>query len=180
MFEINRKLIRKCIRGNRKSQKTIYQGLYNSIFKTCMIYSDSKQHADEYIHRGFLKIFNNLKNFNHDLETFNFWSINIVRNLIIDDLRKNQRLDYCLDKKNINESVLIDDVLIDDSKIHTMDTLELMSIIQQLSDRNRVIFGLKVLDNMSHVDIAKILSIKESTSKIIFQKAKLEIKEMLV
>lgn len=47
----------------------------------------------------------------------------------------------------------------------SVDLKVLLSFIQELPDRYRLIFNLYALDNFSHKEIAKMLHISEGTSK---------------
>ena len=62
-----------------------------------------------------------------------------------------------------------EEVSLDDSNIN-IDVL--LSLIQELPDRYRLVFNLYVLDNFSHKEIADLLNISEGTSKSNLSRAK--------
>ena len=55
----------------------------------------------------------------------------------------------------------------------------LLSSIQKLPNRYRLIFNLYVLDNYSHKDIAKMLTISEGTSKSNLSRARKILKKQI-
>ena len=56
-----------------------------------------------------------------------------------------------------------DNYIVED--IPNLELKELLSLIQELPDRYRLVFNLYVLDGYSHAEIAECLSISDGTSK---------------
>lgn len=64
-----------------------------------------------------------------------------------------------------------------ETSIFSVDVL--LSYIQQLPDRYRLIFNLYVLDNYTHNEIAEMLNISVGTSKSNLSRARKSLKEQL-
>ena len=58
-------IIKGCLRNDRASQKVLYEYFYDDMFSICLRYSKSTDEAKEIVQEGYLKVFTNLKSFNH-------------------------------------------------------------------------------------------------------------------
>ncbi len=128
------------------------------MFGVCLKYSKNYEDAEDTLQDSFLIIFKKINKYKNK-GSFEGWMKRIVINEAIQKYRKNGPL------RIVKEEVIEDSdegVIVDESSLN-VDFL--LSIIQQLPDRYRLVFNLYVLDNFSHKEIAKLLEISEGTSK---------------
>ena len=128
------------------------------MFGVCLKYSKNYEDAEDTLQDSFLIIFKKINKYKNE-GSFEGWMKRIVINEAIQKYRKNGPL------RIVKEEVIEDSdegVIVDESSLN-VDFL--LSIIQQLPDRYRLVFNLYVLDNFSHKKIAKLLEISEGTSK---------------
>jgi RNA polymerase sigma factor (sigma-70 family) len=154
-----------CAKGDRTVQKAFYTRFSRKLMATCLRYSKSVAEAEDILQEGFIKAFDNIKNFRHEskLET---WLTRIMINTALNHQRKKLYLFPMLDVEDIP--------LREDEKISLSDfhLSELMSFVQSLPDGCRVVFNLFAIEGYSHKEIADMLSISEGTSKSQFSRAR--------
>lgn len=59
-------LLEKCIQGDRKSQKELYEKFAAKMFAICLNYSKNQVEAEYILQDGFIRLFNNLYRFNEN------------------------------------------------------------------------------------------------------------------
>ncbi|SNR39906.1 RNA polymerase sigma-70 factor, ECF subfamily [Lutibacter agarilyticus] len=150
------KLIKQCADNDPKAQEQIYQLFAGKLFSICLKYSKNKQEAQDNFQDGFVTIFNKIGQFKFS-GSFEGWMKRVMINTVLVKYRKKNVLNIVTEE--IPDEVIVD---IDDDEI-SLDFL--LSLIQELPDRYRMVFNLYVLDGHSHKEISKMLHIAEGTSK---------------
>ena len=56
-------LIKGCIEWDRRAQNKLYKLYASKMFAVCFKYSSSREEAEDTFHEGFMKVFENIKNF---------------------------------------------------------------------------------------------------------------------
>lgn len=150
------KLIRQCADNDRKAQEEVYKLFAGKLFSICLKYSKNKQEAQDNFQDGFVTIFNKVGQFKFN-GSFEGWMKRVMINTVLVKYRKKNVLNIVTEE--IPDEVIVD---IDEEEI-SLDYL--LSLIQELPDRYRMVFNLYVLDGHSHKEISKMLHIAEGTSK---------------
>jgi len=151
-------LIKECKRNNIKAQSEVYQLYAGKLFALCLKYSKNYQEAQDNLQDGFITIFNKIEQYNFK-GSFEGWLKRIVINTALQKYREKNVLNLVTEEIPEKESLEIED---EDENI-SLDFL--LSIIQELPNRYRVVFNLYVLDGYSHKEISELLEISEGTSK---------------
>jgi RNA polymerase sigma-70 factor (ECF subfamily) len=119
---------------------------------------------------SFITIFNKIGQYNHK-GSFEGWMKRIVINTALQKYRTKSMLSLVTEE-------IPDEVIVEvDEETVSLDYL--LSIIQELPDRYRMVFNLYVLDGYSHKEIAEKLTITEGTSKSNLSRARLILREKL-
>lgn len=152
-------IIKACIKGNRGAQNRLYNLFAGKMFGLCLRYADSEDEAKDILQDGFIKVFLNLKQFNHK-GSFEGWIRKIIVNTALEKFR---------DKSYLFAVSMENDYDQNDKKYdHILSELaanDLLKIIQELSPQYRMVFNLYAIEGYSHKEICKVLNIKEGTSK---------------
>jgi len=151
-------LIKECKRNNIKAQSEVYQLYAGKLFALCLKYSKNYQEAQDNLQDGFITIFNKIEQYNFK-GSFEGWLKRIVINTALQKYREKNVLNLVTEEIPEKESLEIED---EDENI-SLDFL--LSIIQELPNRYRLVFNLYVLDGYSHKEISELLEISEGTSK---------------
>lgn len=174
-----KKVIRGCLRGDRKSQRALFESYNRAMLGVCLRYTKDKDSAQEVLQEGFIKVFEKLEDFDF-CGSFEGWVRRIMVNTAIDAIRKKNRGAISTDEEFILETNELydhdDDV---DKELINLKAEVALEAVQSLSDAYRTAFNLYVIENLSHKEIAEILGISEGTSKSNLAKAKQNLRALL-
>lgn len=158
-------LIANCLKGDRKSQKTLYSLYAPRLFTVCLNYTKHQMDAEDVLQDGFVKLFNNLDKFKGE-GSFEGWMRRIIVNTAIEHLRRKKV--ETRDCDYFRNSII-------DKQPTALDNLynkDLLKSSRELSKGYQTVFHLYAVEGLSHQEIAKKLGISESTSKSQFCRAK--------
>ncbi len=151
-------IIEGCLSGKRKAQQELYNLFSEQMFGVCQYYSKDYTEAEDTLHEGFMKVFQNMKQFGNK-GSLAGWIRRIMINTALEKYRKQHQL-YALNDNidfvdDIDFSEVIDDISVQD----------LIRLIRELSPKYRVVFNLYAIEGYSHREIGEMLGISEGTSK---------------
>jgi RNA polymerase sigma-70 factor (ECF subfamily) len=172
--EININLILKgCLRGNRNSQRRLYEHFYGYGMNIGLHYSQNREEALEILNDGFLKVFTNLDKYDSSFP-FRGWLRRILINAAIDYYRKYHKQPDLLELTEAGE------VAGDEMPMPILSPDEdVLPILQELPPAYRMVFNLFVLEGYKHHEIAEMLGISVSTSRSNFIRAKEKLRKIL-
>ncbi len=156
-------LIRKCIKGDRKAQRKLFDQYAPLMLAVCRRYVRRLEEAEEVLSNGFIKVFDKLKCF-EDKGSFEGWIRKIMVNESLNHLRKGQKIFIEVDPSEFeNENIMFSDEL---------DAQHLMILIDQLPIGYRTVFNMYAIEGYKHDEIADMLGISANTSKSQLSKAR--------
>lgn len=173
---ISPELIRRCIKKDRKAQSELYKACYGFLMPVCMRYASCEDDAMSYLNLGFYKMLANLKKYKSHTP-FQAWAKRVVINATIDEMRRNKRYKSHEEVKGDGLFQESDSVTIYHEEAISSEDVYLL--IQQLPPMTGSVFNLYALDGYKHKEIAKMLKIKEGTSKWHYAEAKKRLKELI-
>ena len=166
-------IIERILKKDKSAQEELYKQLANKMFCLCLRYSGNEFDAEEIMHNGFCKVFDNLKSFNFINNTaFESWVKRIMVNEALMFIRQNKKY-----KLNIS--------LNDDSKntgIHNdfhFSNDDYLSILNTLPIGYKTVFNLYAIEGYSHQEIGQMLNITESTSRSQLNRARESLKQLI-
>lgn len=168
-------IIKGCLKNNRESQKALYDKYYNKMLGVCLRYSKDNTEAKEILHEGFIKVFNNLKNFKVS-DSFEGWIKKIMVATAVDYLNKNKQnlIVSTFYANKAGENTLNE--ISDEEIVLNLDKEEILKAVQELTPAYRKVFNLFVIEEYSHKQIAEMLDISEETSASNLSKAKFNLR----
>lgn len=166
-------LIRGCASNDRRAQELLYRQFYNPMMAVCFRYVRNKEDAIEVLHSGFLKVFQNIENFDESRSALFTWIQTIMVRTSIDFLRKKNPLAQAVEWTDSIEPEIEAEVLINKS------AEEILYFLNNLSQTTAAVFNLHVVEGYNHKEIARLLSISEGTSKWHLSEAKKKLAIML-
>jgi RNA polymerase sigma factor (sigma-70 family) len=169
------KIIRKCLKRDRKAQYEFYKEHFAYLLSICLRYTNNREDAMSMLNLSFARIMLNLKKYDQ-AKPLNAWMRRITVNCIIDEFRKTH---------SYREHVI--EVDFDTSNHSAQEEVEignnLIELIQKkLEDLNPItkrIFNLYAIDGYKHREIAEMLQISEGTSAWHYSEAKKCLREYL-
>ena len=152
-------VIKGCIAGSSKAQQALYNLFADDMFGVCLYYSPDRSEAEDTLHEGFLKVFNNIGSLKGE-GSLKGWIRRIMVNTALEKFRKKSPL-YVLDNDGYETSGDIDR----ENIISNISADDLITLIHDLSPQYRMVFNLYALEGYSHKEIAEMMKISEGTSK---------------
>lgn len=173
-------IIRGCIAGNRKCQKTLYEQYYGYAFKIAFRYIYRYEKVADVVNDAYVKCFRNIHLFvlpeEGEIEPrLMAWIKKIVVNTAIDELRKN----------NLMPEIggIPDHIWEEPGNSANADNLvlykELIVHVKSLPPSYGAVFNMYVIDGFSHPEIAEQLGISVGTSKSNLFKAKAYLQKLI-
>lgn len=175
-----KKIVDGCIRGDVKYQQILYKATYGKMLGLCLRYAKDKEEAKDFLHDGFIKVFEKIKFFKHS-GSVEGWIRRIIINNTIDIIRRKNRMAFVSDSENdlMRLTAESDDNL--ENISNTQANAEIIiGLIQELSPAYKTVFNLYVIEEYTHKEIAEMLNISIGTSKSNLAKAKEKLKDMFI
>ena len=149
-------LIQLATENNRQAQHQIYTCFSPKMLSVCRQYIKDIHQAEDIMITAFMKVFTNLKNFQHN-GSFEGWIRRIMVNECISFIRVEKKIKYIEDETYFEESF---------NNIESQFSLDdIQSLIDSLPDGYKMVFNLYAIEGFKHKEIASMLEINEGTSK---------------
>ena len=152
-------LITRCQDNDRQAQELLYRQYSSVLYGMCLKYAPNQMEAEDNLQDAFITIFQRIGQY-QGKGSFEGWMKRIAINTVLQKYRQ-KRL-YDLPADDLIEEKLDEDL---DDGSATLPLPFLLSIIQELPERYRLVFNLYVLDGHTHKEIAELLGISDGTSK---------------
>ncbi len=150
----------------------IYDIYIDTVYNKVLSMVQSKEIAEDLTHDIFIKIYLNLKKFQHKSK-FSTWIYAITYNYCHDYFRKKNKypvVNFDTISEKINETTYAEEDFIDN--IEQIKIEQLKVCLNQIASEEKILLLMKYQDNISIRDIMKILSLKESAVKMRLKRAR--------
>lgn len=149
-------LIQLAVENNRQAQQQIYTKFSPKMLSVCRQYIKDIHQAEDIMITAFMKVFTNLKNFQHK-GSFEGWIRRIMVNECISFIRVYKKLKYSEEENYFEESF---------NNIESQFSIaDIQYLIDSLPDGYKMVFNLYAIEGYKHQEIASMLGINEGTSK---------------
>lgn len=158
-------LIRQCKSGSLKHQELLYKRFYGYAMGISLRYCLNRDDAMEVVNDAFIKVFNSMKSYDSG-KPFKAWLRTIVVNTAIDRRRKDMKLQLNTDLDHA------DSLTISVTSLEILNARDIMDMMKRLPAIQLAIFNLYEIDGYNHEEIADILNIPASSSRVYLSRAK--------
>ena len=149
-------LIQLAVENNRQAQQQIYTKFSPKMLSVCRQYIKDIHQAEDIMITAFMKVFTNLKNFQHK-GSFEGWIRRIMVNECISFIRVEKKLKYSEEENYVEESF---------NNIESQFSIaDIQYLIDSLPDGYKMVLNLYAIEGYKHQEIASMLGINEGTSK---------------
>ena len=160
-------LIQNCKKNDTQAQSELYKLFSSKLFALCLKYSRNRAEAEDNLQDAFMTIFKKISQYQNK-GSLEGWLKRITVNTALQRYRSKGVFDI------VNEEQIEDVVIeVDNDEI---DIDFLLSAIQELPNRYRLVFNLYVLDGYSHKEIGQMLDISTGTTKSNLARARMILK----
>ncbi len=167
------KIIRACIKGDRKAQYLLYNEYKVFLYGVCLRYAKSKVEAEDILQEGFYKIFKDLKSWSGE-GVLRAWMRKVMVNTALMHIRKYRKMEFA----ELSE-VLPDDpnLILDFSQKDRANAI--IKMIQQLPDPYQTVFNLRAMEGYSFREISQKLGSNEATLRSHYLRARSKLRKIL-
>lgn len=161
-------------------QREFYYQYYSTLMRICVRYSKNELDAEQWVHDGFIKIFGCLSQYQF-LGSFEGWLKKIMVRFCIDQIRAQNRQKNEVENNTVynDHSYTDNDHFIDNHVLEKFSAEDMTSVINNLPDKQRMVFNLHVFEEYSHKEIAPMLQITENHSYWLLHQARKQLRETL-
>jgi len=161
------KLITRLKNGEQLAYKELVYAFSGRLLTVAKIYSKNNEDAKDVLQDAFILVFQKIGMFEGSQEAaFYAWMKRIVINLC---LTKSQKM---FRKMEHSIETMVIDKGVSSQAISTMTHQEIMNLVFDLPEGYRQVFALYAVEGYSHKEIADRLSIRESSSRSRYSRAK--------
>ncbi|MDF2157202.1 sigma-70 family RNA polymerase sigma factor [Algoriphagus sp. CAU 1675] len=171
-FSTETGLIKACLKGDRSAQRHLYDCYSGKFLAICIRYLKDREHAEDVMIEGFMKIFEKLPQFQAK-GSFEGWMKRIIVTQALMTLRSHRHL--MMEVNTEDEAMYADQHY----ELSHLETADLMDMVESLPVGYRTVFNLYAIEGYSHQEIAELLGITESTSKSQLNRARNSLKDKI-
>lgn len=165
-----KEIIGLAIENNRVAQQKIYVQFSSKMLSVCRQYIKDIHQAEDIMITAFMKVFSNLKNFQHN-GSFEGWIRRIMVNECISHIRVQNKVSFIEDENYLEESF---------NNIESQFSVDdIQFLIDSLPDGYKIVFNLYAIEGYKHKEISSMLGITEGTSKSQLSHARKMLKEQI-
>lgn len=165
-------LIKQCKSGSLKYQELLYKQFYGYAMGIGLRYCQSRDDAMEVVNDAFIKAFNSMGSYNIE-KPFKAWLRTIIVNTAIDRRRKDLKLQ--LNVELDSAAPIVGNM----NAIDNLNAQDILKLMKELPAIQLAIFNLYEIDGYNHDEIADILSIPPSSSRVYLSRAKEKLRKLI-
>lgn len=169
-------IISQCKEQDRSAQQQLYTYTYTKLAAAVAVYSKDNSERDWIFNLGMMRVFTSLNKFSIE-SNYLGWARTLLVRSAIDHYRKNKKhKDNHTTLGILNYNVSSQDF---ESMMNKLDTGSIISILQKLPAKTRLIFSMYEMDGYSHKEIYQMTGININTSKWLLAKSKKTLKTII-
>ena len=172
-MRVDKRLISRCVKQERKAQKALYQLLLPYLTGVCKRYLRNPSDLHDALQDSFVNVFRAVETYDESKAEFHTWATRITINCT---LKLNQRLYKVETNELIEESALISHI---PCVLDQLNDEDLLAYLKRMPASFLEVFNLHLVDGYSHKEIADMLDIHESLSRQRLSRAKKWVKERM-
>jgi RNA polymerase sigma-70 factor (ECF subfamily) len=167
-------LIAGCLGGDELCQEILYKRYFSYAMSVSLRYTRNREDAMEIVNDSYMKVLDNLKDF-ESVKSFKAWYSRILVNTAIDSYRRKLKRNNELPIDNLADSP--DEEPQIEAELSVDDIL---NIFNQLPDNYRLTFNLYEIEGYSHEEIGQMMGVSTSTSRSNLARAKKMVREIYI
>ena len=167
-------LIKKCIKGDRAAQFTLYQQYKVYLFSITQRYGKTREEAEDILQEGFYRIFKDLHQYKGE-GPFRAWLRKVMVNTSLMFIRKNHKVTYT----ELYTDVADQNKMSDTSLLNSDRSKAIIQLIQKLPISQQLVFNMKAIDGYSFREISSKIGTNEATLRSHYLRARTKLQSLL-
>jgi RNA polymerase sigma-70 factor (ECF subfamily) len=160
-------LIAGCKRKDPHARKKLYEQYAPAMLGVCARYANAKDEARDIMQEGFIKVYTKIDSYSGS-GSFEGWMRKVFITTALEYLRDVKMFNLHVDLDYSTE--IADNVAV--STIEILSAEEILQLINELPVGFKTVFNLYAIEGYSHAEIARMLHIREGTSRSQFVRAR--------
>jgi RNA polymerase sigma factor (sigma-70 family) len=165
-------LIGQCKSGSLRHQELLYKQFYGYAMGIGLRYCLDRDDAMEVVNDAFIKAFNSMGSYDIT-KPFKAWLRTIVVNTAIDRRRRDMKLQLNIDLDNASS------LGVNANAVNNLNARDILNLMKALPAVQLTIFNLYEIDGYTHDEIAVMLNIPASSSRVYLSRAKEKLRKMI-
>lgn len=157
-----------------QSMEEIYQQYSNTVYHYLICLSSDAELAEDLTQETFAIAVKEIPKFRGDCK-ISVWLCQIAKHLWYKELKKNKKRNF-VSIEELNEEIT-DAKMIEEEICQKEEKLHLYKAMQKLDDKSREVMYLRLVGNLSFIEIAEVLGKTPNWARVTFFRAKQKIKE---
>lgn len=166
-------IIERCCKGEKRYYELLYKRFYGYAMGVALRYCINRDDALEVVNDAFIKIFDKFHLFDPE-RSFKPWLRQIVVNQSIDRKRKWLKIE---NEQSIDE--VAEPVWGDADAISLLGYKDILAMLNRLPELQSMVFNMYEIDGYSHDEIAALLNITSSSSRVYLSRAKDKLRKLV-
>lgn len=176
-------VIRRAQRGDTKAFEALLSAYEKPVYNLCLRMTGNAEDAADLTQEAFLKIWRGLENYKFE-SSFSTWVYRLTTNVSIDFLRgkkRRQTVSITVEEEDGAAELEVPDPapLPEEQLLHREKKAQIASAMNQLDEEARLILTLRILEDLSYEEIARVTGLKDGTVKSRLARARLKLKKIL-
>lgn len=168
----NENIIQECLQGNRRAQKELFHRYNAILYTSACTFVNNSDHAKGIVQETWIDIFKGLSHYDKTKSQLITWMKTIlIRKAWHANKNNNKIVELKVNHKIKNHQQQI---------IDKMSCQEILNELDKIPAASRMVFKLYVLEEYKHSEIAKLLNISVSTSRVHLTKARAILKNRFI
>lgn len=168
-----KEMILGCRENRQDCQKMLFDLYAGKMMALCNRYTNDRQLAQDILQEGFIRVFKYIGQYRFE-GSFEGWMRRIFAHTAIREIGKNNIRFSDIEAMSGTEPQ------VEPAVVAKMTEAEIHELIRKMPDGYRTVFNLNVIEGYSHDEIAGMLGIKASTSRVQLMKAKQFLQAMIL
>ncbi|MCL1932866.1 MAG: sigma-70 family RNA polymerase sigma factor [Candidatus Azobacteroides sp.] len=160
-------LVAGCKKNESWARKKLYEHYAPAMLGVCVRYTNDYEKAKDVLHEGFIKIFVKINTYSGE-GSLSGWMRRIFVTTALEFLRADFPLRYMDDVIDSKDKIETNEV----SAVEKLSAEDILKCISELPKGCGLVFNMYAIEGYSHAEIARMLNIKEGTSRSQFAHAK--------
>jgi len=159
-------LVAGCKKNEPWAKRKLYEQYAPAMLGVCVRYTNDLEKAKDVLHEGFIKIFTKVNMYSGE-GSFSGW----MRRIFVTTALEFLRIDKAWQHVDIDDQEGGEESF-ENSAIENLSAEDILKCISELPKGSQLVFNMIAIEGYTHAEIARMLNIKEASSRSQFMRAR--------